>query len=105
MARSSGGISAIFPWTSASPSARSAAGSRFEAVFRSRALSCIAARSSSVQTLAEVLALRLFAVLALVAAIADLLPESSMGRWVVRMRVDERPGNSLRPSALRGHDG
>src|SRR6186997_3004183 len=81
MARSSGGISAIFACTSASPSARSVAGSRFEDFFRSRALSCIAARSSSVQTLVELLPPPLLAVLVFVVAIADLLPESFMGHW------------------------
>jgi hypothetical protein len=40
----------------------------------------MAARSSSVQTFAEVLAPRLFVVFAFVVTIADLLPESFKGR-------------------------
>src|SRR2546426_7751262 len=58
MARSGSGISAIFARSSCSPSARSSLGPRREATFRSRALSCIAARSSSVQTLGELRAAR-----------------------------------------------
>src|SRR3954447_19830788 len=52
IARSASGMSAILARTSRSPSARSSAGLRRDAVFRSRALACIAARSSSVQTFA-----------------------------------------------------
>src|SRR5438876_4207865 len=72
MARSAVGISAIFARTSASPSARSWAGSRRAATFRSRALSCIAARSSSVQTLLSLSAV-FFVVVIFVAGISAFL--------------------------------
>src|ERR1700752_2137076 len=56
IARSDSGMSAILPRMSLSPSARSASGSTFprrDTALRSLALSCIAARSSSVQTLPD----------------------------------------------------
>src|SRR4051812_17104866 len=81
-------MSAIFARTSASPSARSSAGLRRDAVFRSRALACIAARSSSVQTFAALLPLARLVVV-FVSVICQSFRGSSGGRRGDGLRLED----------------
>src|SRR4051812_42915627 len=81
-------MSAIFARTSASPSARSSAGLRRDAVFRSRALACIAARSSSVQTFAALLPLARLVVV-FVSVIVRSFRGSSGGRRGDGLRLED----------------
>src|SRR5438093_299424 len=89
MERSCSGISAILASTSRSPSTRSSAGSRREAAFRSRMVSCIAARSTSDNTLAELRAALVF--LADVFSLVGMLFSSSGSRFLGDLSLLQDP--------------